>query len=279
MKTISTSHIFRHLFLDKKLPPATIFSLPYSQQSCSHLLEQWIQHLLQDVLTSFFEQESHHTSLSSHFFQWDQHPDLLFLSPLTNSQSYQLEQWQELHSFLQQDPFSLPYKIIIIQKIHLMPDVFFHKMLKIMEDPPIPLSFFLLHAPQHALLSTIRSRCVNWRLTTKDLSSYPLSFSVEDTSTTQHLLPLWSQALDDLLSFPKSSVRKKFLQFLKESPLHEDDLLTVVTHWVSHHPTMTYLQKDQFLQKTKWFFQSRQHHLPVQERWIQLLLSLKEASL
>jgi hypothetical protein len=247
--------ILLHLFRQNHLATAYLFSLPHKARQRPQCLTDWAL----DLINLLIEKP------------WDQHPDVMILSPQAKSASYTQEQYKELLNHLQQDPFSLPIKIFLVEKAHLLPEFFLNKLLKTLEDPPLPLVFFFLNPLDAPLLGTFKSRCLSWTLSTNDLP--PSLISVESPE----LKSLWEQCLHDLHhpQLLQEGFSSAAHQFFKSGPEQEMALLATAIRYVSQHPDYGYKEREEFLKKLSWFFQGQKHHLSTQERWIQLILSLR----
>ena len=68
--------------------------------------------------------------------------------------------------------FSLPYKVYIIDEVHMLTDAAFNALLKTLEEPPQRVVFILATTAPEKVPLTIRSRCLRFIST-----DFPLSIS------------------------------------------------------------------------------------------------------
>lgn len=86
--------------------------------------------------------------------------DLILLSPKT----YSIEQMKFIQSTLKFKPTSLKRKIFFLDTAQKMSEVFANKLLKVLEEPPVPCSFFLFQKSDKKLIDTICSRAISIRI-------------------------------------------------------------------------------------------------------------------
>jgi len=77
-----------------------------------------------------------------------------------------------LDEFTKSSALYLPSKIIIIWGPKNLSQTISNKILKLLEDPPVALSFIMLGFSYSTLLPTIRSRFLNWRITAKQVAPF-----------------------------------------------------------------------------------------------------------
>ena len=75
----------------------------------------------------------------------------------------------KLETFVNTKAYFLPCKFVLIWGPHKLSTIVSNKILKLLEDPPIALSFILLGHELTHFLDTIRSRFLNWRMQNTDL--------------------------------------------------------------------------------------------------------------
>lgn len=90
------------------------------------------------------------------------HPDL-HLVRCEDSETWNSAAYRELLSSLRMRSFTGRARIVIFQDAEYMPTQGANALLKILEEPPAGLYFFLTSSNANALLSTIRSRAQTWR--------------------------------------------------------------------------------------------------------------------
>ncbi len=77
----------------------------------------------------------------------------------TTDSILKLDHIEPLALFLSTLPLSLSNKIVIFEDVHKIQLPIWNRLLKTLEDPPIPVFFFLLNPTSGLLPQTIRSRC------------------------------------------------------------------------------------------------------------------------
>ena len=70
---------------------------------------------------------------------------------------------RELREAVQTVPYESPYKVYIIDEVHMLTKEAFDALLKTLEEPPAHLVFLLATTEEEKLLDTIRSRCQVFR--------------------------------------------------------------------------------------------------------------------
>ena len=103
------------------------------------------------------------------------HPDLYILDVETDQ--ILVDDINQVESWVFNKPFEASKKIIIIQSADKMNFIAQNKLLKILEEPPDYLFFFLLTANSSLLLPTVESRCI--KLNLKRLPDDIISKSLE----------------------------------------------------------------------------------------------------
>jgi len=114
------------------------------------------------------------------------HPDFLCLS--NEKDKILVEDIEKIEKWVLHPPFESTKKIIVIPKAETINLVAQNKLLKILEEPPEYLFFFLLSPTPDLLLPTIRSRCIN-----VNFQLLPVEFllqSIEDKFEEAELLDL-----------------------------------------------------------------------------------------
>jgi len=86
-----------------------------------------------------------------------QHPDLHILEP--DGQFIKIDQVRAIQKAATSRPYEGKFQVVIVDGIHQMGDEAANAMLKILEEPPEAMHFFLITDQPNRLLDTIRSRC------------------------------------------------------------------------------------------------------------------------
>jgi len=70
-----------------------------------------------------------------------------------------IDEIRELKSQVALAPFSAPYKVYIVDEVHMLTEAAFNALLKTLEEPPASVVFVLATTEAHKVPVTIRSRC------------------------------------------------------------------------------------------------------------------------
>lgn len=90
--------------------------------------------------------------------------DILILKTNKEKEKYNSEHISQIHTFLHYAPNKLKQKILIITQAHKLSELNYNKLLKILEEPPMGLSVFLLNPHKAILLPTIESRAIKVKI-------------------------------------------------------------------------------------------------------------------
>lgn len=113
----------------------------------------------------------------------ENHQDIAFITPDEKKKNYTSISVEEIFKFLNYNAIELKRKFLIITNAEKLTDSSANKLLKTFEEPPIPLTIFLLNPFLSEVIPTISSRCIKLKLpldTNKELISeieWPLTFS------------------------------------------------------------------------------------------------------
>lgn len=142
-------------------------------------------------------------------YQTQGHGDILWPLPSAATRGYKSEDLSELTQFCTHAPLQLPQKIMIIEQAHLLGELLCNKLLKVLEEPPVPLCFLFAHPAGHELIPTVQSRAVTFRL----LPEFDPDYSCEYQQNIQDFLHS-RHGVADLLEQARSS-RKDALGLFK----------------------------------------------------------------
>ena len=92
------------------------------------------------------------------------HPDLFVLRPSHRARHIRIEPTRRLIRDIQHSPLQSDCKVAVIFEADRMNNAASNAFLKTLEEPPLDTTIFLLSTRPYDLLSTIRSRCFNFRL-------------------------------------------------------------------------------------------------------------------
>jgi len=105
------------------------------------------------------------------------HPDILLIT--TDKAALQVSDLDPMDDFIKARSNQLPCKIIVLLGPAPFSNTISNKLLKVLEDPPIALSFLALGHLPNLFLPTVRSRFLTWRLTSADLSTLGQEISTQ----------------------------------------------------------------------------------------------------
>ncbi|PWU06537.1 MAG: DNA polymerase III subunit gamma/tau [Verrucomicrobia bacterium] len=97
----------------------------------------------------------------------ESHPDFFSLRPTNKMRQINAESVRELIKQIQHTPSQANRKVAAIYEADRMNLTAANAFLKTLEEPPLDTTIFLLTSRPYALLDTIRSRCLNFRLPIK----------------------------------------------------------------------------------------------------------------
>jgi DNA polymerase-3 subunit delta' len=88
------------------------------------------------------------------------HPDVLWVAPLQDKNQVSIDQVRELIRFAQLTSLTDHYRVVVISNVAELTPEAANALLKVLEEPPKGVIFFLLDPDQGAVLATLSSRCV-----------------------------------------------------------------------------------------------------------------------
>jgi hypothetical protein len=92
------------------------------------------------------------------------HPDILVISGVEDKKDYTVEDAALMEKFFSWKPVQGKRKFVVIPEAHRITNVLANKWLKVLEEPPVPATIFLLNPRRIKLLPTIQSRALALRL-------------------------------------------------------------------------------------------------------------------
>lgn len=110
-----------------------------------------------DLLQSFIAKQGRSTNIENH-------QDILIITPDEKKKYYGQESIDQIFKFLNYDASELKRKFLIITNADKLSEISANKLLKTFEEPPIPLTIFLLNPLQFEIIPTVASRCININL-------------------------------------------------------------------------------------------------------------------
>lgn len=208
-----------------------------SEIDYSSALENWILEIFQNTTTK----------------EIINHPDLLFIQSNEDKKQYKWEDLSEIFNFLKYGSIEWGQKIIIIQDAHKISEIVSNKLLKVLEEPPTPCTFFILNPTTKKLLETIESRAIEVRvkISSKNKENY---CNIKEY---------------------KSMNLQEFITKLKSSPETEELILKTMQDHFGHNLKIN----EQLIQLSKIAKDDRTYHNAPNYRLFKLFNALQEASL
>jgi len=99
------------------------------------------------------------TGLDNDLKKWKSHPDVEVIYVKKNKKSIGIDQIRSGIKYLNEKPFSLRSKFLIIPKAYLLTTQAKNALIKTLEEPPLYADIFLLTKTRDDLLQTVISRC------------------------------------------------------------------------------------------------------------------------
>jgi hypothetical protein len=188
------------------------------------------------------------------------HTDVLQLGQ--QAEALAVSHLQQLDEFLSYSSLYLPCKIVLLQGPVPLTQIVSNKILKILEDPPIPVSFLLVGFSYSHFLPTVKSRFLNWRLLPTDCSM-PIS-SANESLDLPIIVDQWS----------KFSQSRELEQWAEQTGLDINSCISLL--WQIALPTFkTAPEIDRLISFQRWHEQSELWSNPLPERWYFLFQMIK----
>lgn len=95
------------------------------------------------------------------------HPDVLVVTGIEEKKDYTVEDAAVVEKFFSWNAVQSKRKFVVIPEAHRITQTLANKWLKVLEEPPVPATIFLLNPRRIKLLPTIQSRSLTLRLPRK----------------------------------------------------------------------------------------------------------------
>lgn len=162
------------------------------------------------------------------------HPDFLHIK-LEQGKQYKWQDLTQIFNFLKFRSIEWNQKVIVISNADKISDIVSNKLLKVLEEPPTPCTFFLLNPTKKKLLQTIESRAIELRV------------------------KLYKNEIDENVDIKqiKSLHLQDFIVKLKSSPEIEDVLIEIIQSTYTDYNAQIKLQEYLKIRQTdQTFFNS-----------------------
>ena len=159
-------NFFVKLYVNNKLPQATILS---GENGLGKL--NFIYHFVNFILSINDEYKYdlknykiNSMSKTYKLLSQNTHPNLFFVSPNQNKKVIEVTQIKKMQEFLYTSTFNKLPKIVLINKCETLNISSSNSLLKSLEEKYENVYFILIHNNKKNLLTTIKSRCVQFKL-------------------------------------------------------------------------------------------------------------------
>jgi hypothetical protein len=108
-------------------------------------------------------------------------PDLLSFSLAEERKNFVLEDFYELPSFLSLNPLQQNHKFVVVEKSEAISESTLPKWLKMLEEPPLYVTFIWLKTKPTKLAPTIQSRALYWEIHFENAPPFETSFGPDES--------------------------------------------------------------------------------------------------
>ena len=140
-----------------------VYLLNYSNSEIAGELTQWTM----ELLTNYLKLNDIQTSIENQ-------QDILILSADDKKKFYGTESLEQIFKFLNYKSVELPRKFLVLTDVGRLSESDSNKLLKTFEEPPIPLTIFLLNPRLAHILPTVSSRCIKITLKSEQMQTEPI---------------------------------------------------------------------------------------------------------
>ena len=158
---------FDRLFKNKKMPNSVLLSGPKGSGK-STFVYHFANYLFssnEDFSYSIKDYKINNNNKSYNLVQEGIHPNLYFLESTNLNDKVKIEQVRNLLTFTNKSSFSKDLKIIVINNAESLNINSANALLKVIEEPSENTFFFIIHNSFLKISNTIKSRCVEFKLT------------------------------------------------------------------------------------------------------------------
>ena len=175
------------------------------------LSEEKSSEVLYDFCHNFIRKYYHEVEKQTHpVNSLMDHPDVLVITGVEEKKDYTVEDAGLLEKFFSWKPVQSQRKFVVIPEAHRLTEILANKWLKLLEEPPVNATIFLLNPRRIKLLPTIQSRALGiripqkrekhvdteWQEFLKSMKDMGLSKFLETFSKGERSLSFW---MDELL--------------------------------------------------------------------------------
>ncbi len=201
--------------------------------------------------------------LSCKLFEQDAHPDYFFIEPEQKKDSQELKNSisiEQVRVLIKEAAFLSKmgkYRVVIINKAHLLTLPAANSLLKLLEEPPEGWIFLLLYQDGEFILPTIASRAVILKtlsLTDNQLHKYLVDNNIE-VENEQIVCSLANGCIGQLLHYKEPHIQKlrlQSLEFLQKCSQGDYFFATTFTEKLEREDAMTICQYLTTFAKDGW---------------------------
>ena len=164
------------------------------------------------------------------------HPNFNLINLKINKKNIEIEQIRNIINYSQKSSFNQNKRFILIDNIELLTKNASNSLLKLLEEPPENLYFFLIHDNSYRILETIKSRSINFKINFTNKSIIQITKKIigdEDFSTINNTYLKMYNSIGDLVflnNFAKkyeinieSYTIKELLNYIISKKLYKKD--------------------------------------------------------
>lgn len=209
-----------------------------------------------EFIRDYYQQvESHKQSLTNLM----DHPDVLVLGNTDEkkeAQFYNVAEAESLTRFFEWRAVQSQRKFAVIPDAHRINTIVANKWLKLLEEPPLEATIFLLNPKKTKLLDTIHSRALHLRLPFKKLSSN-------------------SEAWNEMLKDIKQMSLSQFLENYSKGDVTLNEWMNELLIWETSQSNAPE-SKESLVNWVKSFEEMELFHQPTATKWTLFYSHMKE---
>ncbi len=203
-----------------------------------------------NFIRDYFQKVEKQTHPVNHLMD---HPDVLVVTGVEEKKDYTVEDATLLEKYFTWRPVQSQRKFVVIPEAHRITTILANKWLKILEEPPVPATIFLLNPKRIKLLPTIQSRgqglrlprtrsphdAILWQEFLTDIKPLSLSQFLEKYSKGEKNLHFWLEELlqwetGEALKMENKIALEGVLKLLEEMDTFNQPAATKWTFFYSH---------------------------------------------
>ncbi len=156
----------KNLFDQKKLPNKILFSGQEGIGKCtlSYHLSNYILSINEINPYNFDKKIINETNKSFKLVSNNSHPNFYLINLKDEKKNIEIEQVRKMINYTNMSSFNDGYKIILIDNVENLNLSSVNALLKIIEEPNNKVLFFLIHDIQKKISDTLKSRCIQFKL-------------------------------------------------------------------------------------------------------------------